>query len=367
MMAEMAKCDFINRLIFVNPLSSIRTLFRKNNNLHTSSNITSNLFPSKINPKIWIYTPLNILPYRKYLYLLKEIETKVMLKIIKQLNSDMPYILFMNCPNIFLHTILDELLKKTQLSIFDLSDDFVELGYRKETKELFGRNITKYAQAADIVLTVNEHVRKKYRFLNGNIHVIRNATNYSNFDRKSYNPIVFLDMIKSNKKPIIGYSGIASMSRIDSNLLGFLLEKRQDWQFVFVGPAKSDFKERYLHYNNFHHLPHVDYQILPDYLRYFDVAIVPFKINEHTRGNDLLKFHDFLAMGKPVVTTEVGGATDLADVVKIAQNPSEFLNLIEKALLNESKEDILHRKKCAQKNSWSERIVEFTDLLQSYL
>ena len=48
MMAEMAKCDFINKVIFVNPLSSIRTLFRKNNNLNTTSNITSKLFPSKI-------------------------------------------------------------------------------------------------------------------------------------------------------------------------------------------------------------------------------------------------------------------------------------------------------------------------------
>ena len=77
----------------------------------------------------------------------------------------------------------------------------------------------------------------------------------------------------------------------------------------------------------------VDYISLPNYLQYFDVAIVPFKINAHTKGNDLLKLHDFLAMGKPVVSTEIGGAKDLKDVIRIANSPSNFLEEIEKALV----------------------------------
>lgn len=178
-------------------------------------------------------------------------------------------------------------------------------------------------------------------------------------------PIDFLEKMKNNKKSIIGYIGIANMGRIDSDLLDFLLEKRPDWQFVFIGPADSDLAERYLKYKNVHYILPVDYQSLPDYISYFDVAIVPFKINEHTKGNDLLKFHDFLAMGKPIVSTEIGGANDIRDVIRIAQGPSDFLEKIEKSLFDDSHDDVLKRKNVALKNSWHNRIKELEQLIKN--
>ncbi len=368
MMAEISKCDFVNRLIFVNPDTSIRGIFkRRNGNRNDDSSLLSKLFPLKITKKIFVYTPLNLLPNRKYLVVLKKIEIKIMLRIIRQLNKDGPYMLFMNCPNIFSHYILDELLKNAELSLFDFSDDFVELNYGEKNKELFGRNIAKYAKVANIVLTVNDHIKNKYASLYSDIHVIRNATNYYNFDRKNYQSIDFLERVKQNKKTIIGYSGIANMSRIDVGLLDFLLEKKPDWQFVFIGPTDSKFTERYLKYKNVHFVLPVDYQSLPDYTRYFDVAVVPFKINEHTNGNDLLKFHDFLAMGKPIVSTRIGGANDLKDVIRIAQRPSDFLEEIENALLDDNYDDVLKRKNVAMRNSWPNRVKELEQLIKRYL
>lgn len=365
MMAEISKCDFINRLIFVNPSTSIRVIFRRRNgNRNAGSNLLSKLVSSKIAPEIFVYSPINIFPYRKYLSVLKKIENKIMLKIIRYLNNHKPYIIFMNCPNTYLHYILDELLKGAELSIFDFSDDFVELVTNEKIKESYMRNISKYAKAADIVLTVNDHIKKKYASLFSNIHVIRNATNYENFDRKSYKSIDLLEKMKSNKNPIIGYSGLANLWRFDNKLLDFLLEKRPDWQFVFIGPADSKFTERYLRHKNVHIMSPVEYQRLPDYIHYFDVAIVPFEINAHTKGNDLLKLHDFLAMGKPVVSTRIGGANDLKDVIRIAQRPSDFLNGIEKALLDDNQDDVLRRKNVAMKNSWHNRIKKLEELIK---
>lgn len=368
MMAEISKCEFINRLIFVNPSTSIRSIFnRRNCNVNADSSLSSKLFPSKITPKIVLYTPINIIPNRKCLTILKRFEIEVMLKIIRRLNNNKPYIMFMNCPNIFSQYLLDELLIDSKLSIFDFSDDFIELNYGKRAYELFRRNIAKYAKTADIVLTVNDHIKNKYASLYSDIQVVRNATNYYNFDRKSYKSVYFLEMLKQNKMPIIGYSGIANMSRIDVDLLDFLLEKRPNWQFVFVGPADSNIIERYLKYKNFHHILTVDYQSLPDYISYFDVSIVPFKINEHTKGNDLLKFHDFLAMGKPIVSTRIGGAKDLKDVIRIVQRPFEFLAEIEKSLLGDTSKDVLERKNVALKNSWHNRIKELEQSIKSHL
>jgi hypothetical protein len=372
MMAELAKSEFINRVIFVNPIFSIPSILRaKNNKLNSTSKITDKLITKKFTSNIYILTPKNILPDRKYLSLLKNIETrtiaKITLKNIKRLNSEKPYIFFMNCPNVFSNDLIDILIKNAHLSIFDFSDDFIELGYTKEKIKIFKRNVEKYCRAADIVITVNEHIRLKYSFLNPNIHVIRNATNYSNFDRKNYKSVDFLEKLKSCESPIIGYSGIANMSRIDENILDFVIRQRPEWQFVFIGYAKKEFSLKYFRHRNVHHIAPVDYISLPDYMQYFDVSIVPFKINSHTKGNDLLKIHDFLAMGKPVVSTEIGGAEDLKDVIRIAGSPSLFLEEIEKALYSETNDAVLRRKKIAQQNSWYNRINEFEILLKDYL
>ena len=95
-----------------------------------------------------------------------------MVKSIRKLNDEMPYIIFMNCPNISPDYLLDELLKEAKLSIFDFSDDFVELGYGKQSIELFRRNIAKYAKTADIVLTVNDSYKEEIC-----VFVLRNTCN----------------------------------------------------------------------------------------------------------------------------------------------------------------------------------------------
>jgi glycosyltransferase involved in cell wall biosynthesis len=264
--------------------------------------------------------------------------------------------------------LLDRILERATLSIYDFSDDFAELGYDERTRGLFHQNATKYARAANIVLAVNAHVKNKYSYVNPNIHVIRNATNYENFSRETYESIDVLERIKHNGLPIIGYSGIANMGRIDGDVLDFLLNQRPNWQFVFVGPAHAHFVERYSTCRNVHILAPVAYQDLPCYMQYFDVAIVPFQDNENTKGNDLLKLHDYLAMGKPVVSTNIGGAVDLKEAIRIAEGPQEFLKSIEEFLVNHRSEDVVaQRKRLALKNSWRARTAELEALVKGSL
>lgn len=368
MMAEMSKWEFINQVIFVNPTVSIRNTLNRNNSYPNGSlEPISKIFPSKITPKISIYTPITFLPCKSILPALGRFESDVSLKVIRHLNKGKPYILFMNCPNISSHYILDELLKNAESSFFDFSDDFAELGYDQYSKELFKCNAEKYAKVADVVLTVNEHIKSKYGHLNARMHVIRNGTNYENFDRTRYETIDSLERLKGNQNPIVGYIGNASLGRIDSELFDFLLQKRPNWQFVFIGPAHSNFMERYANCENVHVMKPVNYQDLPCYMRYFDAAFIPFTKNENTKGNDLLKLHDFLAMGKPIVSTEIGGAKDLRDVIRIAGTPSEFLAALEKALRPDRDEDILKRKSVAFQNSWHNRIKELEILTKNEL
>ena len=369
MMAEMSKCDFVRQMIFVNPTVSLRNQFvRARGNFSVSIGMGSHFFPWKASPKITVYQPVTFLPLKRKFPIVKKIEDHMTLMVIQQLNRGMPYILFMNCPNIASHNLLDRILERATLSIFDFSDDFSELGYDERTRKLFHQNAAKYAGAANIVLAVNAHVKNKYSYVNSNIHVLRNATNYENFSRETYESIDVLERIKHHGSPIIGYSGIANMGRIDGEVLDFLLHQRPNWQFVFVGPAHANFVERYSTCHNVHILAPVAYQDLPRYMQYFDVAIVPFQDNENTKGNDLLKLHDYLAMGKPVVSTNVGGAGDLKEAIRIAQDPQDFLKNIEEVLVKHRSEDVVaQRKRLALKNSWGARIAELEALVKESL
>lgn len=368
MMAESAELDFIDKVIFVNPEVWIRQIIRgRNKNSIITSGLSGKLIPVKKTSKIWVYTPLHLIPFKKRFPGLQRVESLIMLTVIRHLNFGQPHILFMNCPNILSQYVLDKLLEDAALSIFDFSDDFVELVRRQEDKEFYSRNVTKYARTADIVLTVNEHLKDKYGFLNKNIHVLRNATNYSNFDRARFAPIDFLENIKGNGQPIIGYTGWINRTRIDFGLLDFLVERRPEWQFVFIGPADDFFIERYSRRENIHLLPPVDYKELPDYINYFDAAIVPFQINEHTKGNDLLKFHDYLAMGKPVISTNINSARNLTGVIEVADGPAEFLTATEKFIGKSALDDIKKRKETAFRNSWHTRIRELEDLMRAGL
>ena len=367
MMAEMAKLDFVQNLVFVNPLISLRNLFKEQSNPVYGEGVVRSIFPQTISSKIKVYTPVTWIPFKRYSSILMTIEDRITLTVIRLLNRQRPYILFLNCPNFSSNLIVDELSKGASLTLFDFSDDFSELGYDVATRETFRENSLKYAKKADVVLTVNEHIKRKYSAVNDNIHIVRNATNYENFDRSRFEPIEKLEVLKKSGKPIIGYSGIANLGRIDSTLLDYLIGNRPHWEFVFVGPAHERFVEKYMRWGNVHIFPPVGYQDLPNYMQYFDVAIVPFKQNENTKGNDLLKLHDYLAMGKAVVSTEIGGSGDLRGVVRIVGSSFEFLMAIEDELNKNDSKDIVRRKASAQKNSWQNRIKELEELVEKNL
>ena len=363
MIAEMAKFDFIDKVLFINPDITIRHLLSLNKNFGMS--LFNSFLPKHIKSNIWEYTPVHFYPFKFNLSIPRKLELISHLYRLKTFVRNNPYVLFINNPDLRFQYPLDNLRKSAALTIFDFSDDFIELPASTYKISNWNSNINKYARSADLVLAINDHVKNKYLFLNKNIYVVRNATNYFNFNRNTYNQIKRFDKMKEKGTPIVGYIGSFHEGRINKDLLLYLLENRPNWEFVFIVISKSKFIDNFIKYDNFHLLDPVDYQVLPDYINYFDAAIVPFKINEQTKGNDLLKFHDYLSMGKPVVTTNIGGAEDLKDVVYIAENNNNFIESIENALSNNASDIITLRQKTAMSNSWHLRIKQVEQLIKT--
>ena len=366
MMAELAKSSFVNKMTFVNPPMWIGNIWGGRGKFEIKRDNLDLIYPKRRLEKVWSYTPIYF-PFSTKLGLVKELEKKMMKYLMLNKAKGAPYVFFLNSPYFPKSEVVDDLLAGAELSIFDFSDDFVELVHAEDRKVQFKENIKKYASSVDIVLSVNQHIKDKYSHLNPNFNVVPNATNYENFNNYEFLPLEQLEVIKTKYKAIIGYHGWINKSRIDFQLVEKLFTELKDYGFVFVGPVEESFRSRFGSFENLKLFPAVDYQKLPNYLRYFDIAIIPFLLNEHTRGNHLLKFYDYLALGKPVVSTNVAGAAQLNSVISIANNQIEFIEYIRQEIEIDSDVKKLARKQVAKQNSWSVRVSALVKLIEENL
>ena len=104
--------------------------------------------------------------------------------------------------------------------------------------------------------------------------------------------------------PRLGFFGVID-ERLDIELLGKAAEARPDWQFVMVGPVVKISEEDLPRRPNIHYLGGKNYAELPRYLGGWDVALMPFAMNESTEFISPTKTPEYLAGGRPVVSTPV--------------------------------------------------------------
>lgn len=135
-------------------------------------------------------------------------------------------------------------------------------------------------------------------------------------------------------RPRLGFYGVVD-ERMDLELLGGIAELRPEWQIVVVGPVVKIDAESLPRHSNIHYLGMKSYAALPEYLAGWDVAIMPFAHNNATRYISPTKTLEYLAAGKPIVSTGI------ADVVSpygrlglahIAEGPEPFVRAVEEAL-----------------------------------
>ena len=134
--------------------------------------------------------------------------------------------------------------------------------------------------------------------------------------------------------PKIGYFGVID-ERIDLALIADVARKRPDWQFVMVGPVVKIDENELPQLVNIHWLGGKAYDELPAYLSSWDVAFMPFALNEATRFISPTKTPEYLAGGKPVVSTPVTGVVTgygTCPRVLVADNADGIVNAIEYAL-----------------------------------
>jgi UDP-galactopyranose mutase len=140
--------------------------------------------------------------------------------------------------------------------------------------------------------------------------------------------------------PRLGFFGVID-ERLDIELLDAVAGLRPDWQFVMIGPVVKIDPAALPRRANIHYLGMKSYEELPAYLSGWDVALLPFARNESTRFISPTKTPEYLAAGRPVVSTSIRDVVrpyGQERLARIADTPAEFVEACEAALAEDAPE-----------------------------
>lgn len=168
--------------------------------------------------------------------------------------------------------------------------------------------------------------------------------------------------------PRLGFFGVID-ERFDRELLDQIAAKRPDWNFVMIGPVVKIDPETLPKHKNIHYLGAKKYEELPAYLAGWDIALLLFARNESTQFISPTKTPEYLAAGKPVVSTSIRDVVrpyGELKLVEIADTPDEFIDAAEKLLTQLDQKEWLTRVDTYVGNlSWDKSWKQMWDLIDA--
>lgn len=186
---------------------------------------------------------------------------------------------------------------------------------------------------ADVVFTGGRSLYEAKRGRHPAVHAFPSAVDVAHFGRARDVTDDPSDQ-RALAHPRIGFFGVID-ERFDRALIGDLAARRPDWQIVLIGPVVKIDPATLPQGPNIHYLGPKPYAELPRYLAGWDVAMLPFALNDATRFISPTKTPEYLAAGKPVVSTSIRDVVDpygARGLAEIADTPADFEAAITRCL-----------------------------------
>lgn len=348
-----------NKVVYVNPPLDIKTSLslwkdeKVRNRLKIIFGIQEKLV--QIKPNLYVYTPgilclsINWIISKRLFKFLNKFNNNLFAKSIRKATKILEFkdfILFNDCL-MFLGLYQKKLLEPKKY-VYYLRDYLIYQGYFKK-HGIWAE--AKVIESADLVLTNSDFLRNYALKFNANSYNVGQGCEIELFNPKE-NLEIPSDLALITK-PIIGYVGNMTSERLDIDLLYQISKRYPKFSVVMVGFEDKAFAESKLHrMPNVHFLGKKTPKQIPAYIKYFDVSINPQLINDLTIGNYPRKIDEYLAMGKPVVATATEAMEMFRPFVYLANTHSEYIELIEKAYLENDSLKEKDRIEFARGHSW---------------
>ncbi len=310
--------------------------------------------------------PINFLPrgavYRWFLRINRQIVGRNLRQLLRQYHISQ-YIFF-NSFNPFYHSLAQG---SSLLTVYQSRDDISQITYASKhgvalEVEAIRTSSISFATSHQLARTLQQRTQCP-------VHYLPNAVDLAAFPR-TISSIAKPHDIADIDQPIIGYVGNLDQ-RVDYKLLHHLVVDHPDKTLVCIGPRN----DRGHHAYDFEELPNVvflgpkPHDQLYRYLHFMACAIIPFLKNTLTASIYPLKINEYLAMGKPVVTTDFSeDVRGFAPVCYVAADATSFSQKVGEAVLPNDNETLVQQRVAfARNNSWEARIASFWQAMKLLL
>jgi UDP-galactopyranose mutase len=206
---------------------------------------------------------------------------------------------------------------------------------------------------ADLVLTGGHSLYEAKRNQHSNIHPFPSSVDVAHFAQARVAVSEPADQAPL-PRPRLGYFGVID-ERMDLALLAGVASERPDWQIVMLGPIVKIDPGSVPRAANIHYLGPKPYEDLPQYVGGWDVALMPFARNEATRFISPTKTPEYMAAGRPVVSTSIRDVVrpyGQQGLVRIADDVGEFIQACSDAMLEDTPRRLAQADAFLRHTSW---------------
>ena len=280
----------------------------------------------------------------------RKLFSKILQKQIQRLQDKMKLhnpILWISLP-----TAVDMVGKLNESAVvYYCGDDFSALA--GVDHDIVGQREKELVESADLILAASDILAK--RFPIEKTHLISHGVDYELFA----NPSERASDLPDDGRPIAGFYGSIS-DWFDVDLVQSLAKQLPEWHFVIIGKANIDITCLSA-MPNVHALGPRPHHTLPSYSQHWTASLLPFKNNDQIQACNPLKLREYLAAGRPIISTAYPAALSYQDTIAICSGDKEFIYSLEQAIKVTSPQHALQV--TVQTSTWEARALEVSHLL----
>jgi glycosyltransferase involved in cell wall biosynthesis len=336
---------YINSIVMQKPKLSQGTkvlskLFRKAKSIFTGL--------KKVDNNFLVYSPFSmplhhIVPARQLNEKLLRCQVQAVMKKLKIINP----VLWVVCS-----AACDTALKMKYDKLVYLRTDVYEL-FPNVDHDLISEYDLRLKKNADLTVFVSELLYTRESSQCRKALFVDHGVDFDFFASDLSTHSVPLDM-RDIPKPIAGYFGSIDGHTVDYDLISRVADLLPKISIVFVGKVYSMDSNLYKN-KNVWMLGPKPYELIPDYGKCFDVAIMPWRQTRWIEACNPIKLKEYLALGKPVVSTPFNELNKYLDVVYEARSSKDFAKAIEKALMEDNPERVASRRERVRNATWDSK------------
>jgi teichuronic acid biosynthesis glycosyltransferase TuaH len=251
-------------------------------------------------------------------------------------------------------------------SVYDITDDWTKFsGNQSHLDRIMIQDATLCKSCDHVIVCSKQLFDDKAKLVAlDRLHLIPNGVHVEHYERVTDTSLPVHPIAIHWTKPVFGYTGTIHGDRVDVNLVASVAQTYPAATIAMVGPNLLDQREQKVldRFSNIVFTGSQPYADLPDIMRAFDVCMVPHLVTPFTESLNPIKLWEYLAAGKPIVSTNVAGFREFANLVFVARTHEEFVKGLSAALATD-KSRSSDRQAVALQHSWDSRLNDVLRIL----